>query len=260
MLMQMANLHLVEEAELSLTTGDYQQAVIRYLQIAAECPSSRAKIKEQLLIALSHVIDRLNLSRHLHCTREVGETSSTNISSHGLTSDQLLFSQISESMCSTFAGEADAMTMLGVKCLDEGVYNQAEFFLRVALEADSDYLGAKENLRVLFDRMVNRWHFHMLNDVQRNSAYFRAIHRVVKSIPNCSVLDIGSGTGILRYSRVCVCPISVSTTISALASYQGVRGGRRECLSTRLHLHPYYYPFILNFLLTFKVSSVYIIL
>ena len=98
-----------------------------------------------------------------------------------------------------FADHADVMTMFGVKCLDEGVYNQAEFFFRVALEADSDYLSSKENLRVLFDWMVNRWHFHMLNDVQRNSTYFRAIHSTVKSIPNCTVLDIGSGTGILRY-------------------------------------------------------------
>ena len=64
--------------------------------------------------------------------------------------------------------------MLGVKCLDEGVYIQAEFFFRVALEADSDYLSAKENLRVLFDWMVNRWNFKMLNDVQRNFTYFRA--------------------------------------------------------------------------------------
>ena len=198
----MANLHLVEEAELSLAAGDYQQAVSRYLQAASESQSCRLKIKEQLLIALSHVIDRLNLSHHCQTGKEVetGKTSNTKSNSHELTSDQLLFSQISESMCSMFAGDADAMAMLGVKCLDEGVYNQAEFFLRVALEADGDYLSAKENLCVLFDRMVNRWHFHMLNDVQRNSAYFRAIHHAVKSIPNCSVLDIGSGTGILRYS------------------------------------------------------------
>ena len=110
-----------------------------------------------------------------------------------------------------FADQADAMTMLGVKCLDEGVYNQAEFFFQVALEADNDYLSAKENLRVLFDRVVNRWHFRMLNDVQRNSTYFRAINRAVRSVPNCAVLDIGSGTGILRYRRVshgvCTCVV-----------------------------------------------------
>ena len=186
---------LVQEAEFSFTTGDYQQAVSKYLQAAAEWPSCRLRIKEQLLAALSHVIDSLNLS-HQNCIK-VSDAKG----SHELTSDQLLFSQVSEGMCSMFAGDADAMTMLGVKCLDEGVYNQAEFFLRVALEADSDYLSAKENLCVLFDRMVNRWHFQMLNDVQRNSTYFRAIHSAVNSIPNCSVLDIGSGTGILRYYK-----------------------------------------------------------
>ena len=186
----------LQEAEISFAAGHYQQAVDRYLRAAADCPSVRPRIKEKLLLALSHVIDGLNLQ---NCSRGDGTSTSQQVrSSHELTSDQLLFSQICERMCSTFCGDADAMAMLGLKCLDEGVYNQAEFFFQVALEADNDYLGAKENLRVLFDRMVNRWHFHMLNDVQRNSSYFRAIHCAVRAIPNCSVLDIGSGTGILR--------------------------------------------------------------
>ena len=189
---------LLEEADLSLAAGHCQEAVSKYLQAAAKCPSCRPRIKDKLLIALSHVIDRLNLAQPSCLGRAASEISIDRNSGRELTSDQLLFSRISERMCSMFAGDADAMSMLGVKCLDESVFNQAEFFLRVALEADSDYLSAKENLRVLFDRMVNRWHFHMLNDVQRNSAYFKAIHNTVKSIPNCSVLDIGSGTGILR--------------------------------------------------------------
>ena len=199
--------HLVQEAEFSLTAGLYQQAVSKYLHAATEWPSCRPRIKEQLLIALSHVIDNLNLAAgapghtaqdqeaHSSCIGGVSNTTGD----HGLTPDQLIFSRISGSMCSMFADHADAMTMLGVKYLDEGVYNQAEFFFRIALEADSDYLSAKENLRVLFDHVVNRWHFHMLNDMQRNSTYFRAIHSTVRSIPNCAVLDIGSGTGILRY-------------------------------------------------------------
>ena len=93
-----------------------------------------------------------------------------------------------------------AMTMLGVKCLDEGIYKHAEFFLKSALLADPKCLVAKENLRVLFDRMVHRWHFHMLNDIQRNSAYAKALHLALQVIPHCSVLDIGSGTGLLRCS------------------------------------------------------------
>jgi hypothetical protein len=200
--------HLVQEAEFSLTAGLYQQAVSKYLRAATEWPSCRPRIKEQLLIAVSHVIDNLNLAgapshtaqgqeeeAHSSCSSGVSATTGD----HTLIPDQLLFSQISGRMYSIFADHADAMTMLGVKCLDEGVYNQAEFFFRVALEADSDYLSAKENLCVLFDRVVNRWHFHMLNDVHRNSTYFRAINSAVRSIPNCTVLDIGSGTGILRY-------------------------------------------------------------
>ena len=193
--------HYVQEAKLSLTAGQYQEAVSKYLQAAAEWPSCRPRIKEQLLIALSHVIDNLSLADAPSHTpaHNSGITDATG--DRRLTPGQLLFSQVSESMCSMFADHADAMTMLGVKCLDEGVYDQAEFFLSVALEADSDYLSAKENLRVLIDRVVNRWHFHMLNDVQRNSTYFRAIHSAVRSIPNCVVLDIGSGTGILRYEQ-----------------------------------------------------------
>ena len=213
--------HLVQEAEFSLTAGLYQQAVSKYLHAATEWPSCRPRIKEQLLIALSHVIDNLSLAgapSHTAQDQEAHSCSggiSNTTGDHGLTPDQLLFYEISGSMCSMFADHADAMTMLGVKCLDEGVYNQAEFFFTIALEADSDYLSAKENLHVLFDRVVNRWHFHMLNDVQRNSTYFQAIHSAVRSIPNCAVLDIGSGTGILRYEplhRFKMILFSLSTT------------------------------------------------
>jgi hypothetical protein len=54
--------HLMQEAEFSLVAGLYQQAVSKYLQAAIEWPSCRPKIKEQLLIAVSHVIDNLNLA------------------------------------------------------------------------------------------------------------------------------------------------------------------------------------------------------
>ena len=121
------------------------------------------------------MIDNLNLAHAPSPTVQAHSSCNSGVSNatgdHKLTPDQLLFSQLSESMYSMFADHADVMTMLGVKCLDEGVYNQAEFFFRVALEANSDYLSAKENLRVLFDQVVNRWHFHMLNDVQRSKLH-----------------------------------------------------------------------------------------
>ena len=58
---------------------------------------------------------------------------------------------------------------------------------------------ARESLREMFERVVLRWHFHMLNDFVRNSSYSRVISNAISRIPDCSVLDIGSGTGLLRH-------------------------------------------------------------
>ena len=46
---------------------------------------------------------------------------------------------------------------------------------------------------------VERWHFKMLNDLQRNKAYHDAIIHTVRKNNVSSVLDIGCGTGLLRY-------------------------------------------------------------
>ncbi|KFM77916.1 Hypothetical protein arginine N-methyltransferase 10, partial [Stegodyphus mimosarum] len=54
-------------------------------------------------------------------------------------------------------------------------------------------LYCMENLK---NALVERWHFVMLNDIERNTAYERAIRKAVKEGHNC-VLDIGAGTGIL---------------------------------------------------------------
>ena len=51
---------------------------------------------------------------------------------------------------------------------------------------------------MMYEMIIPRWHFHMLNDFVRNSSYARAISEAVACIPDCSVLDIGSGTGLLR--------------------------------------------------------------
>jgi predicted RNA methylase len=49
--------------------------------------------------------------------------------------------------------------------------------------------------------IADRWHFRMLNDTARNTAYDTAIRRAVavclQSSTTCTVLDIGSGTGVL---------------------------------------------------------------
>ena len=51
---------------------------------------------------------------------------------------------------------------------------------------------------------VERWHFKMLNDYQRNKAYHDALVMTVQKSDVSSVLDIGCGTGLLR-CMLCFC-------------------------------------------------------
>ena len=79
-----------------------------------------------------------------------------------------------------------------------GMVDEAANCFRKAIKLNPDYLGAKENLENTCSHLVERWHFGMLNDLKRNQAYRAAIHRAVARGHQC-VLDIGSGTGLLRY-------------------------------------------------------------
>ena len=66
------------------------------------------------------------------------------------------------------------------------------------MEVNPECLQARESLRMLYEMVIPRWHFHMLNDFVRNSSYSQAISTAISHIPDCTVLDIGSGTGFLR--------------------------------------------------------------
>ena len=90
-----------------------------------------------------------------------------------------------------------SLNLIGQKCRESGFNEQAEFFFQQALCDDTNNPLIKENLRDLYERLINRWHFTMLNDVTRNSLYFKSIKEATHN--DTTVLDIGSGTGILRY-------------------------------------------------------------
>ena len=121
------------------------------------------------------------------------------------TSPAPLLPQLLELLYPRFKDDETIMLLLGRRCLNEEKYIEAEFLLQqIQKGINSDCLISKECLRTMYEVIVPRWHFPMLNDVGRNSAYSRAISTIVGCIPGCSVLDIGSGTGLLRYIHVYV--------------------------------------------------------
>ena len=58
---------------------------------------------------------------------------------------------------------------------------------------------ARENFERAAGCLVQRWHFLMLNDHQRNVTFRDAVRAAVQAGAS-TVLDIGTGTGLLRYA------------------------------------------------------------
>ena len=165
-----------EVAERLLREGRHFEAVERYVQDPAQSRADYRCFLRVLQSSLDHVLD----------------FSPTH------------FPRLAELVFSKYGSNETVLLLLGTKCLEANMHTEADFFLqRVLTDINSDSLTAKESLRVLRERVVPRWHFLMLNDVTRNSSYSHAISSAVGRIPNCSVLDIGSGTGLLGYNNYC---------------------------------------------------------
>ena len=82
------------------------------LQAARQRPSCKAEIREDFLGALSRVLDELG----------------------GLAEDSTtlqIFYEIAHAVLKCFACDETVLAMLGVKCLDEAMYQQARHFLQV---------------------------------------------------------------------------------------------------------------------------------
>ena len=90
--------------------------------------------------------------------------------------------------------DPDILSNVGSFHLGEGQVSEAVAAYRRALEIDPDHFKARLNLETALKKAVAPWHFPMMNDTLRNSLYAQAIRRVV---PGRSVLDIGTGAGLL---------------------------------------------------------------
>lgn len=84
----------------------------------------------------------------------------------------------------------------GERLFRMGFRDEAAGYFRKAMKLNPDFSDARENFYRVANWLVERWHFIMLNDTRRNSAYNAAIQKAVGAGAT-SVLDIGAGTGIL---------------------------------------------------------------
>ncbi len=84
---------------------------------------------------------------------------------------------------------------LGNALASAGKPDEARRCYERALAVRPDYRVARANLEAMDQATVPVWHFMMLADAPRNTAYQRAIERAVG--PGSRVLDIGTGSGLL---------------------------------------------------------------
>lgn len=85
-------------------------------------------------------------------------------------------------------------------CPRLGFRDEAAGYFYKAVKLNPNSADAKENFYRVANWLVERWHFIMLNDIKRNRMYQKAIENAVQA--GCkTVLDIGTGTGILRFVK-----------------------------------------------------------
>lgn len=89
----------------------------------------------------------------------------------------------------------DAHLALGDEFRDASMMDAAIAAYRQALVVDPENARAQHALDTAICAQIPAWHAAMLNDTNRNDAFDKAIRNAVK--PESTVLDIGTGTGLL---------------------------------------------------------------
>lgn len=95
---------------------------------------------------------------------------------------------------------ASANYNLGMILADEGRFADGLTYLERAVNLRPDHIDYIVDYKHILSKAVPHWHFPMINDVDRNEAYQKAIEAVVKK--GMHVLEIGTGSGLLAMMAV----------------------------------------------------------
>lgn len=163
----------LESAQQSLFNQDYGTAFVHYLLALSLAPVFKDFAKESFRFTLFKWSEELD---------SVGRI-------------QDLFSCYEQAL-ELFPDDEVILNSMGEHLFRMGFRDEAAGHFHKALKLRPDYAEARENFYRVANWLVERWHFLMLNDHGRNRKYQQAIQKAVRG--GCSsVLDIGTGTGIL---------------------------------------------------------------
>uniref|UniRef100_A0A672PPV2 Protein arginine N-methyltransferase 9 n=1 Tax=Sinocyclocheilus grahami TaxID=75366 RepID=A0A672PPV2_SINGR len=163
----------LESAQQCLFSQDYGTAFVHYLLALNLAPALKDFANESFRFTLFQWTDELDSLGRI----------------------QDLFNCYEQAM-ELFPVDEVIVNSMGEHLFRMGFRDEAAGHFYKALKLRPDFPEAKENFYRVANWLVERWHFLMLNDHGRNHKYQLAIKKAVEG--GCSsVLDIGTGTGIL---------------------------------------------------------------
>ncbi|KAH9373697.1 hypothetical protein HPB48_018658 [Haemaphysalis longicornis] len=196
------------QIEECIENGRFGRALAHFCVVFKIQPSAKSDMKELFLLAVgegiicrykqsskpfSSVVEiryRLHLKRRLYAGKHTEQLEAEERWKE-------LFDCYEELLKAYYSCE-ELHHSLGRLLFRHGHVKEAASSIRKALEINPNYTAARLSLDGLKTSVLERWHFRMLNDSQRNEAFDEAIGAAVRD-GHKLVLDIGAGTGLLRF-------------------------------------------------------------